>query len=192
MATYNNLSLEQLLRSTQDREAWYWIGMAYWERNDFANAAVWLEKTMNDTGNEWADKAAQSLGLAYLGNLLPNSSRDKALNLFDKSSSLFVSRLNAGFLYFNGTETKHDPAKGKAMVEECIAYLIKSKGNDSYLSQSECYDIGWMYYKENNGKAYAWFKKCIARCNINYASDRRLVELANRNMDVLRRDRVQE
>jgi len=36
------------------------------------------------------------------------------------------------------------------------------------------------------------FSKCIERCNLNYASDSRLKDMAIRNIDVLRRDRVKE
>jgi len=192
MAEYKKNSLEELLELTHDREAWYWLGMAYWERHDYGNAAVWLEKTMNDTGNEWAGKARFNLALLHKCGLHPNASKDEALRLFEINLSGSMSNLYAGFLYFEGTETMQNIAKGKEMVEKAIALLIKEDGNDNYLSQSECYDIGWIYYKENNGEAYQWFKKCIARCNDNYASDRRLKDLANRNMDVLRRDHVKE
>jgi len=91
---------------------------------------------------------------------------------------------------FEGTETKHDIAKDKVMIERAIELLIKEDGNDNYLTQSECYDIGWVYYKENNAKAYQWFEKCIARCDLNNPMDRNLVDMANHNIDVLRRDGV--
>jgi len=44
MVEYKNLSLEELLKYTYDHAAWYWIGMAYFKRNDFINASNWLEK----------------------------------------------------------------------------------------------------------------------------------------------------
>ena len=192
MEKYENLSLEELLRLTHDKGAWYWTGMAYWESNDFDNAVVWLEKTMNDPGNEWAGKARFNLALSHKGGLHPRASKDEALRLLEKNLNGPMSNLYAGFLYFEGTETKKDLAKGKELIEKAIEIMIKKAGNDNYFSQSECYDIGWMYYTENNPKAYKWFDECIARCDENYASDRRLVDMANRNKDVLRRDGVKE
>ena len=190
MAEYKQLPHEELLKYTYDHAAWYWLGMSFFERQDFINAARWLEKTMNDPGNEWAGKATLNLGLLHVGNMLPNASKDEALRLFEKNPNGVMSRLNAGFLYFNGTETKHNPAKGKELVESAINQLIKDDGNDNYLSQSECWDIGWMYYKENNPKAYKWFEKSIARCNVNYSSDRKLIELAKQCIETLHRDGV--
>ena len=184
--------MEELLKYTHDHATWYWLGIAYIARRDFRNAAMWYEKTMNDPDNEWAGKARFNLAQLHWGGLLPYSSKDEALHLFEQNLNGSMSNLYAGFLYFNGTETKQDTTKGKALVEKAIELLINEDGNDNYLSQSECYDIGWMYYKENNGKAYQWFKKCIERCILNYESDRTLKDLANRNMDVLRRDRVKE
>jgi len=192
MAEYNNLSLEELLKHTHDHASWYWLGIAYIARKDFSNAALWYEKAMNDPGNEWAGKARFNLALLHKGGLHPSASKDEALRLFEKNLNGSMSNLYAGFLYHEGTETKQDIAKGKALVEKAIELLIKEDGNDNYLSQSECYDIGWVYYKENNGKAYKWFEKCIARCDLNYASDNRLKDLAIRNIDVLRRDGVKE
>jgi len=192
MAEYNNLSLEELLKYTYDRAAWYWIGMAYLECGDYSNAAVWLEKTMNDAGNEWAGKATLNLGYSHKGGLHPRASKDEALRLFEKIPKFVRAKLNAGILYFNGTETKHNPAKGKELIEEALEELQKLEGYDKekFFSQSEWYDIGWMYYKENNPKAYKYFEKAIANCDTNYASDRKLIELAKRNIDVLRRDGV--
>ena len=192
MAEYKKFSLEELLKFTHDHASWYWLGMAYWERREFNNAAVWLEKTMNDTSNEWAGKARFNLALLHKGGLHPRASKDEALRLLEKNLSGPMSNLYAGLLYFEGTETKQNIVKGKELVEKAIELLIKEDGNDNYFSQSECYDIGWLYYKENNGKAYKWFEKCIARCNLNYASDSHLKEMAIRNMDVLRRDGVKE
>ena len=192
MAEYNNFSLDELLKHTYDRAAWYWIGMAYWERGGFNNAAIWLEKTMNDVGNEWAGKATLNLGYLHQGGLHPQASKDEALRLFEKIPTFIRAKLNAGILYFNGTETKHNPAKGKELIEAAIEELQKLEGYDKekFFSQSEWYDIGWMYYKENNPKAYKYFEKAIANCDTNYASDRRLIEMAKRNIDVLRRDGV--
>ena len=192
MAEYKNFSLEELLKHTHDHASWYWLGMAYWGRRDFRNAAAWLEKTMNDTGNEWAGKARLNLALLHKGGLHPHASKDEALRLFEKNMSGPMSNLNAGFLYCEGTETKQNSEKGKELIEKAIELLIQEDGNDNYLSQKECYDIGWVYYKENNGKAYKWFEKCIARCNESYPNDRWLKDTAIRNIDVLHRDGVKE
>ena len=192
MVDYSNYSLGELLMNKHDRAAWYWIGMAYWERGDYNNATVWLERTMNDTRNEWAGKATLNLGYSHLGGFHPRSCKDEALRLFEKIPSFVRAKLNAGILYFNGTETKHNPAKGKKLIEEALDDLQKLEGYDKekFFSQSEWYDIGWMYYKENNPKAYKYFEKAIANCNTNNASERKLMELAKRNIDVLRRDGV--
>ena len=192
MDEYKNLSLEELLKHTHDHASWYWLGIAYIARRDFSNAAVWYEKTMDDPENKWAGKARFNLAQLHMCGLHPRASKDEALRLFEKNLNGSMSNLYAGFLYHEGTETKHDPAKGKTLIEKAIEMLIKEDGNDNYLSQSECYDIGWVFYKENNGKAYKWFEKCIERCNLNYASDCRLKDLANRNMEVLRRDGVKD
>jgi len=189
---YKELSLEELLKYAHDSKAWYWIGIAYIARRDFSNAAVWYEKTMNDTGNEWAGKARFNLAQLHMSGLHPHASKDESLRLFEKNLSGSMSNLYAGFMYHKGTETKHDPAKGKALIEKAIELLIKEDGNDNYLSFSECYDIGWVYYTENNGKAYKWFKKCIDRCNVNYPNAQWFIDTANRNMDTLRRDGVKE
>ena len=190
MVEYKYLTLDELLKYTYNHVAWYWIGMAYFERKDFMNAADWLDKTMNDAGNEWAGKARFNLGLMHYGGFHPRASKDEALRLFEKNLKGSMSNLYAGLLYFEGTETKHDVAKGKAMIEKGIELLIEEDGDDHYLSQAECYDIGWVYYKENNPEAYKWFEKCKARCNLNYQSDRNLIDMVNRNIDVLRRDGV--
>jgi len=192
MKEYKNLSLEELLKHTHDHASWYWLGIAYIARRDFNNAAVWYEKTMDDPGNEWAGKARFNLAQLHMGGLHPRASKDEALRLFEKNLNGSMSNLYAGLLYFNGTETKQDSEKGKMLIEKAIELLIKEDGNDNYLSFSECYDIGWVYYRENNGKAYQWFKKCIARCNGSYANDQWFIDTANRNMDVLRRDGVKE
>lgn len=190
MAEYNNLSLDELLRHTHDSASWYWIGMSYWEQYDFINAAKWLEKTMDDYGNTWAGKATLNLGLLHAADGIPNASKDEALRLFEKNSNGAMSKLNAGFLYYNGTETKRDLVKGRELIEAAVIQLRTEKGDDSYLKQNECYDIGWMYYKEKDSKAYEWFDKCIVRCDSNYSSDRELIKLAERNIEILHRDGV--
>ena len=180
---YKNLSLEELLKHTHDHAAWYWIGMAYWERYDFSNAAVWLGKTMSDPDNEWTGKAKLNLGLAHEGGYLPNSSKDEALRLFEeileKAPNSAITALHAGLLYHEGTKTKHNPTEGKRLVELAIDRLIKDDGNDSYFSQIECYKIGVMYEVERiPAKAIEYYKKAIDRCDTNYPSDRNLIEKA--------------
>ena len=181
---YNEFSLEKLLNYTHDSLAWYWLGMAYWdERNDFKNAALWLTKTMDDPNNEWSNKAAQQLGMLNMG-FLPDSSKDKALDFFEKSINLIISRLNAGFLYHEGTETRHDPTKGKNLVEEAISLLIKKNGNDDYLAPNEFYKIAVMYEAERQiPQAIEYYRKASNKCDLRYESDRRLKQTIE---DILR------
>jgi hypothetical protein len=79
-----------------------------------------------------------------------------------------------------------------AYFEKIEIFKKKTKEYEEHISvlEKEYPDIGWMYYKENNPKAYKYFEKAIARCDTNFASDRRLIEMAKRNIEVLRRDRV--
>ena len=183
MMEYKNLSLEELLIHKTDSAAWYWLGMAYWEHNDFRDAAEWLNKTMNDPNNEWADKAAQNLGILHLG-LIPNASRDEALRLFEKSIHLLVSKLHAGFLYYEGTESNPEPDggmryKGIRIIEEVIQHLKETNGNDDYLKADECFKIGLMYAESGYPTdAKEYLKKAIDRADHNYISDRRLIEIA--------------
>ncbi|MCL2327118.1 MAG: hypothetical protein FWC39_01255 [Bacteroidetes bacterium] len=181
---YENLSLEELLNHTHDHAAWYWIGMAYWERYDFSNAAVWLGKTMSDPSNEWAGKAKLNLGLAHAGGYLPNSSKDEALRLFEeileKMPNAISTKLHAGFLYCEGTETKRDTVKGGKLIKEAIQqFKDRDGGKDDYLSQIECYKVGVMYEAEGiRDKSIEYYRKAIKRANENYPSDRNLIEKA--------------
>jgi len=193
MPDYSNLPLEELLKYTHDKEAWYQIGMSYWKDYDFVNATVWLEKAMNDPNNEWANKAAQNLGMANLG-LMPNASKDEALRLFEKSKSLPISKLHAGFLYYYGTESNPNPdvgmqLKGKRYIEDAIQTIINMKGNDNYLKTDECFKIGKMYAQSGYPTdAKEYFKKSIDRADRNYSSDRRLIEKAEEEIQALPKD----
>jgi len=100
MAEYKKLSLEELLKQSHDHAAWYWIGMAYFERQDFVNAAKWLEKAMNDSGNEWGRGARFNLGLMRYGGFHPRASKDEALRLFEKNLKGSMSNLYAGLLFY--------------------------------------------------------------------------------------------
>jgi len=202
MENYEDKQLEELLNFKHDNKAWYWIGMAYFEYNDFVNAAQWLEKTMNDPNNEWAGKAAQNLGIIHEGYCLPNSSKDEALRLYEKSKHLLVSKLNAGFLYLNGTESGNiDREKGKKYIEEVIERLMTKDENDNYLSQIECYKIGVMYEQETvwslsqndyektlkyRYKAIEYYQKAIDRCILNDGSENQLIQNANAAIEALR------
>jgi len=175
MENYKDLNLQQLLSHQNDSASWYWIGMAYWEGGDLENGANWLKKTMLDTGNEWAGKATLNLGLINesMGN------KDEALRLFESITNGVLSRMNAGFLYCDGTETKRDPAKGLRLIEEALAQLIIDDGDDEYLSQHECFRVGQAFYMNNvTEKAKEYFNKCINRCNLNYRVDQQLADLA--------------
>ncbi|MDR2234128.1 MAG: hypothetical protein LBE56_13530 [Tannerella sp.] len=164
MIEFDKLSLEQLLMHKNDHASCYWTGMAYLERYDYGNDIEWLEKAVNDPGNERAGKARANLALLHYGGGFPQASKDEALRLFEKNLNGSMStKLYAGFLYLKGTGTKQNNAKGKELIEAVIEQLVKGDGNDNYLSQSECWKIGWMYYKEHSGKAYQWFEKCKAR-----------------------------
>jgi len=192
---YSELSLEELLNYTHDRRAWYWIGMAYWaECNDFRNAAEWLTRTMNDPNNEWADTATQHLGMLHFGLFpIPNASKDEALRLFERSISLLVSKLYAGFLYYEGTESNPKPEremqlKGMRLIEEVIQRLIRDDGNDDYLSANEYLIVGRIYAKEvlfTNAKAEEYLEKTIVKATRDNSSD--LIEDAEEIMRNLRK-----
>jgi len=192
---YSELSLEELLNYMHDNKAWYWIGMAYWaERNDFCNAAKYLTKTMNAPDNEWADTATQQLGMLHFGLFpIPDASKKEALRLFEKSISLLVSKLYAGFLYYEGTDDNSKPdremqLKGIRLIEEVIQRLIKDDGNDDYLDAHEYLRIGRIYAKEGlftNAKAEEYLGKTIVKATCNNSSD--LIEEAEEIMQNLRR-----
>jgi tetratricopeptide (TPR) repeat protein len=169
MEDYKKLSLDELLKLENDPNAWYWIGMAYWKEGDFNNAAVWLEKTMNDLGNEWANKARFNLALSHKSGLHSQANKDEALRLFEKNLSGSMSNLHAGFLYYDGTETKCDPIKGKELIEKAIELLIEEDGDDEYLAPDECFNIAIMYAQEGNRtKAIEYFKKAHDRVDPNH------------------------
>ncbi|MCL2718931.1 MAG: hypothetical protein FWE14_09165 [Lachnospiraceae bacterium] len=184
MPDYSNYSLNELITLQHDNAAWYWLGMAYWENGDNQNAAIWLNKTMNDSVNEWSGKATLNLGLLNLGN----GKRDEDLRLFESIPKGIMSRLYAGFLYYEGTETQKNPAKGKKLIEEAIKQLIKDDGDDEYLSQHECFRIAQMYSQEkiHTKKAIEYFLKSINRCNLNYESDCQLKEFAEKSIERLK------
>jgi tetratricopeptide (TPR) repeat protein len=176
---YKNLSLEELLKYTHDSAAWYWLGMAYFGKSEFGNAAYWLEKTMNDPDNEWAFKASENLGIIHEGKFVSNASRDKALQFFEKKPCGLVAALHAGLLYYEGTETKRDTVKGKELVEKVINKLIKDDGNDSFLKPDECFRIGVMYAEEGDfSEAIKYLEKTKDRCDTRHPSDRELYNIA--------------
>lgn len=182
MADYSDYNLQQLLANQHDNEAWYWLGMAYWKNGDNHNGAIWLEKTMNDSGNEWSGKATLNLGLLNVSI----GHKDKALRLFESLPNGVMSRLNAGFLYYEGTGTQKNPVKGKRLIEEAIKQLIIDDGDDEYLSQRECFKIAQMYQQENmSSKAKEYFQKTINRCNLNYQSDHQIKELVEMSINKL-------
>ena len=175
MPDYSELNLQQLLNHQNDPAAWYWLGMAYWENGDQRNAAAWLEKTMKDQGNEWSGKATLNLGLLNIAA----GNKDEALRLFETIPNGVLSRLNAGFLYYEGTGTQCNPAKGKGLIEEAIKQLIIDDGDDGYLSQRECFRVAQMYMQEGiSQKAVEYFRKAINRCDLSYQSDHQLKEMA--------------
>ncbi len=174
MPNYKTLSLGELQRLVpQDHEAYYWLGMAYWEQGDYRNAIEWLERTMNDPGNEWATKAKNNVALAHEGGQHPNADKDEAIRLYEQLDGYAMPKLHLGFLYFKGTPRHHDPEKGKRLVKEAIEQLKKqNNGSDEYLSQFECFTIGMML------TSVEYYKKAIQRCDLSYSSDQRLKAIA--------------
>jgi len=186
---YRNLSLEELLNYTYDRESWYFIGMAYWKQHDFAKAIEWLEKTRTDTGNKWAGNATFNLAQFYTMGAMANKkdnpdeynhSIEKALSLYDemlsKKPKSSMATIHAGLLYYR---EKKEYAKGKKMIVDGIAFLKEEDGDDSYLKPDECFKIGVMFVREENSKeAIEYLTKTRDRCDIRYSSDRELREMA--------------
>ena len=179
------LSLEELLRDYSGKSgAWYWIGMAYMERGDYANAAVWLEKTKNDSGDHgWQGKATLNLGTLYRSFL---NRKPEALRLFESIPSFALANLNAGMMYFGGEGTNRDPDKGLRLVEGAILNITQARGNDDLFSAIECFWIAEVFIgsgKRDRAKEY--LQKTVARCNTNYASDRELKSMAENNLRLM-------
>ena len=181
-AICKGLSLEELLRDYSSKSgAWYWIGMAYMERRDFANAAIWFEKTKNDSGDHgWQGKATLTLASIYRIAL---DRKEEALQLFESIPSFALAKLNAGCMYFHGEGTGQDADKGLRLVEESIVIIIKAKGSDDYFAANECYWISEVFYESGKReKAKEYLIKTIARCNTQYESDRELKSMAENNL----------
>jgi len=181
-AIYKKLSLEELLRDyTEQSGAWYWIGMAYWERYDFLNAAKWLEKTMNDSGEHgWQGKATLNLGVIYWKFI---DRKQEALRLFESIPSFALAKLNAGLMYFRGEGTYPDAEKGLRLVEEAIVVIVNAQGNDEYFSANECFWISEIFYESGKReKAKEYLRKTISRCKTAYESDRELKTMAENNL----------
>lgn len=177
-----NLSLEELLRDYKGNSgAWYWIGMAYMERGDYPNAAEWLEKTKNDSGDHgWQGKATLNLGIIYRSFL---NRKQEALRLFESIPSFALAKLNAGVMYFRGEGTNRDSNKGLRLVEGAIVCIIEAKGSDDFFAANECFWIAEVFCesgKREKGKEY--LRKTIARCDTRHASDRELKEIAENNL----------
>ena len=190
MPNYKELSSGELqgLASQGDCESYYWLGMDYWGRGDYGNAVIWLEKTMNNPGNEWAAKAKNNLALAHEGGYHPNADKDEAIRLYGELDGYAMPKLHLGFLYYEGTPRNHDPARGKQLIETAVGQLKKqNNGSDEYLSQIECFKIGGMYYQERMpANAIEYFEKAIKRSDSNYASDRKLIEMAKESISECR------
>lgn len=189
MSNYKELSIEELMVAVSrgERGAYYWLAMAYWGRGDYANAVEWFEKTMNDAGNEWAGKATSYLAMAHEGGYHPQASMDEAIRLFESLSSnpnSVISRLHLGLLYCEGQSGNCGHDVGKRLVEDAVASIVATDGNDGYLSQIECFRIGGMYFNEDNAaKATEYLQKAIDRCDAAYPDDQTLIELARISID---------
>jgi tetratricopeptide (TPR) repeat protein len=181
-AICKNLSLEELLRDYRSNSgAWYWIGMAYMEKGDYSNAAEWLEKTKNDSGDHgWQGKATLNLGI-ILRNYL--NRKQEALRLFESIPSFALAKLNAGTMYFKGDGVGKDTNKGLRLVEESITSIIELKGNDDFFAPNECFWIAETFHASGkHDRAKEYLRKTIARCNTSYASDRELKAMAENNL----------
>jgi len=179
---YKKLSLEELLRTYSGKSgAWYWIGMAYWERGDFQNAAKWLEKTKNDSGDHgWQGKATLNLGVAYWKFL---NRKQEALRLFESIPSFALAKLNAGVMYFHGDGINRDTSKGLRLVEEAVEVIMNARGNDDLFSAGECFSISEVFYESGKReRAKEYLRKTIARCNTSYSSERELKSMAENNL----------
>ena len=163
MADYKNLSLNQLLNYKSDNAAWYGLGMAYMEAYDVENAIFWLDKTMNDAGNEWQTKATFELAQVYMADGHPKSSKDEALRLLMKVSSYGISQVNIGFLLYFGTETQIDTKKGRSYIEGGIKLLKERDGMNS-LGSYDLLRVAWMYQDEGEkGKAREYLQATISK-----------------------------
>ena len=175
---FESLSLEELLGDYAGvSDAWYWIGMAYMERGDYQDAAKWLDKTKNDTGDHgWQGKATLNLGTLYWKFL--NRKQD-AMRLFESIPSFALARLYAGYMYFSGDGVTRDAGKGLRYVEESIQTIINARGNDDLFAGNECFWIAEVFCESGKReKAKEYLSKTIARCNTSYASERDLMERA--------------
>ena len=184
MAEYKTYSLSQLESCKNDHAAWYWLAHAYMENRKLDSAAEWFRKTWNDSSNEWAGKSGLQLGIVYI----MKQDKDEALKVFEetlnRNPNSPMTKLNIGFLYAEGTPSNpRNLSKAIPLVESTISFLISEDGNDNYLKANECFKIGEMYRNSGNAsKALEYFKKTVARCDTQYASDRSMKEWAEANI----------
>ena len=142
---YATLSHNELLKlASRDHEAWCYLAMSFAKQGDDRNANKWFEKTIKDTGNKWAGKARYQLASAYLYGWGVEKSRDEALRLYEGGSGS-LSKLEAGFLYCQGTETQRDLDKGREYILKAIEQIMKDDGNLDDLQVLELYNIAVMF-----------------------------------------------
>ena|GEM_PF-1609231 len=182
------LSLEELLRDYSGKSgAWYWIGMAYWERGDYENAAKWLEKTKNDSGDHgWQGKATLNLGLACWKFL---NRKQEALRLFESIPKFALAKLYSGVMYFHGDGVARDTDKALVLVKDSIKIIMDLRNNDDLFAANECFWIAEVFHKTGNReKAREYLHKTIDRCRDSYPSDRELKSMAENNLRQMERN----
>ena len=176
MSNYKELSTDELYRlaSKGDRDAYYWLGDDYKKHGDFHNAAVWLEKAVENlpSNHECFKTAALNLAFLHKDKLISQADDNEAIRLFELVPNLGpTSILLLGLLYYNVQGHNHNPKKGIDLVENAVKQFINEDGNDEYLEYALCYEIARIYFKEaskTNNAEYAWkaldyFRKTVAR-----------------------------
>jgi len=175
MEKYINKTLNELLPYSNDHDSWYWIGMAYFGRQDWKNAAEWLTKAMNDSGNTMGAKAANDLAGMHIMGVHPNASKDEAVRIFEGISQYAMAKIQLGFLYH---DYKGQRIEGKDLIEKGIEQLkSQNNGSDEYLNQLECFTIAEIFRGSGeNSKAVEYYRKAAQRCDVNYQVEREMKE----------------
>ena len=148
--------------------------MAYLEKGDFLNAATWLEKAMNDVGNDRRANATKFLAQMHKDGIHPHASKDEALRLYGLISGNAMPKIHMGFLYYFGKEIQKDTSKGFDLIEKGIEQLkMQNNDSDSYLTVEEYFSIASIYLNENmTKKTKEYLLKTIDKCGNNpYVSD---------------------
>jgi len=185
--TGNIEELKRLAVEQEDAEAQYWLGMTYIERfykvgniENIVNGVEWLEKVAETKGHTWEKESKINLAQYHECGIHPRADISEAIRLYrsiiDSNPNIILAKLYLGLLYCEG-KPEHKPEEGMTLIENAIDKLIKEDGDDTYLSQYQCYRIGNAYLTGKElKKAKEYFEKSIDRCDDNYQSDRNLKE----------------